>query len=109
MVVTIDKIKEKIAEGKLQLPFLHDVDDIVEIQTNMGTVYGRVINKNVDYPVVAVLRENVALGNFDLIVMELWNDIINAATIIGVVNKLYKYKVLQPISDRRVEEYYAGK
>lgn len=109
MVVTIDKIKEKIAENKLCLPFLHCVDDIKEIQTNEGICYGRVINTNADYPVVAVLRKNVALGNFDLIVMELWDGFVNASMIIGVVNKLYKYKVLQPISDRRVEEYYARK
>lgn len=106
MVVTIDSIKEKITEGKLQLPFLHSIDDIKEIQTNEGICYGCTINKNADYPVVVVLRENVALGNFDLIVMELWDGIINAATIIGVVNKLCKYKVLQAIDDKRVEEYY---
>ena len=109
MVVTIDKITEKIAEGKLCVPFLHTVYDIKPIQTNMGIVYGRTINKNTDYPVVAAFRKNEEIGNYELIVLELWNGFVNANMIIGIVNKLCKYKVLQPISDRRVEEYYAGK
>lgn len=107
MVVTIDNITRKIAEGKLCVPFLHNVDDIKPIQTNMGIVFGRTINKNTDYPVVAVFRKNEEIGNYELIVMELWSGFINASMVIGVVNKLYKYKVLQAIDDKRVEEYYA--
>ncbi len=109
MVVTIDNITRKIAEGKLCVPFLHNVDDIKPIQTNMGIVYGRVINKNTDYPVVAAFRKNEEIGNYELIVMELWNGFVNANMIIGVVNKLCKYKVLQAIDDKRVEEYYGTK
>lgn len=109
MVVTIDKITEKIATGKLCVPFLHTVYDIKPIQTNMGIVFGRTINKNTDYPVVAAFRKNEEIGNYELIVVELWNGFVNADMIIGVVNKLYKYKVLQAIDDKRVEEYYGTK
>lgn len=90
MVVTLDKIKKKMDEGKLVLPYIHKSSDIQEIKTNEGTYYGLQINKSLSYPVYCGLCESK--GIYELHIFELWDGYTNANYKAGVIMKNYKYK-----------------
>ena len=107
MVITIDNVIDKIKQGKLDLPHIHqsNVDKVQTINTKNGVYYG-VKTGNDDYSTFYAALRVIDNGNKCIVVLISVDDsgfVQFYDNIVGIVNKRYEYKPVHRLGDGAYE------